>query len=101
MVSGVLPKASRNTRASTSRAASCSAAESAITRRRPISERPGDERARGEEVAGEGPGGAHVHVLAGAEVHREEQPRLLPRVEVRSRRLPVDPAGPAVLVGAV
>ena len=45
--------------------------------------------------------GRLVERLARVDVDAEEQLRLLPRVEVRARGLPVDPAGPAEAVRAV
>src|SRR3954453_18975692 len=101
MSSAVFPKDSAKTRPPARGAASFSASVSATSRRRDTSEGLRDDGTGGEEVPGEGEGGVHVEGLACVHVHREEQPRLLPGVEVRAGRLPVDPAGPAVQVGAV
>src|SRR4029453_7143855 len=55
-----------------------------------------DVVAGGEPLAGELDHGVGRERLAGVDVDAEEQPGDVPRVEVRARRLPVNPSRPPV-----
>src|SRR6476659_5947977 len=117
--SGLLPKLSSKTTRSTWRAKAVAGSGSAQTytpngsvalgsmtsvtccriaswRAASMSEPCSDDLIGVEEVAGELDGSHRIESFAGVDVGTEEHQRLIPRVEVGARGLPVDPAGPAV-----